>query len=185
MEITIILIIWALLMITIWATYNNLVSKRNQIENAYGALDAMLKKRYDLLPNLMKIVKAYTVQHEHELVVLMTLAQQREVNSLSASEKHLIDIQAGTSLNAVVKALAQLPVLRNDSQFSRLQGAWNEAEEEIAAARRAYNSSIAEYNNAFEGFPGNMFAKNMNFEHKHVLETPPEEKENISSEMMV
>jgi LemA protein len=169
-------------MIAIWATYNNLVSKRNQVDNAYGALDAMLKKRYDLLPNLISVVKIYMDHERTTLMDIATLSEKRDVDKINPEEKHDIDSKVGSTMNNILQQTSKYPGLKSDSQFSRLQASWNEAEEQIAAARRAYNSAVTEYNNAYEGFPGNMFAKNMNFAHKAVLETAEEEKQNISAD---
>ncbi len=176
-----ILVIWALLMIAIWATYNNLVVKRNQVNNAYGALDAMLKQRYELLPNLIGIVKVYMEHEKSTLIDIAAMSEKRDADKINAEEKHEIDNKVGFTMNDILQQTSKYPNLKSDSQFTHLQASWNEAEEQIAAARRAYNSAVTEYNNAYEGFPGNMFAKNMNFVRKEVLETSEEEKHTISA----
>jgi LemA protein len=179
--ITAVIVIWGLLFLAIIITYNSLVSARNGIENANGSLDAMLKKRYDLLPNLISIVKNYMDYEKSVLVEVTEMRTKRISGELSADEKHEMDTKIGQSMNSVLLSVENYPNLKADKAFSNLQASWNESEEQIAAARRAYNAAVTDYNNAFEGFPGNMFAKNMKFEHKQVIEIPEIERNNINA----
>jgi LemA protein len=168
-------------MVAIWYSHNNLVSKKNQVDNAYGALDAMLKKRYDLLPNLINIVKTYVNYEKNILNNVSLLNEKRFAANMNKEELHNIDIRIASNMNNLLMQIQNYPLSKADNQFLRLQASWNEVEEQIGAARRAYNSAVTEYNNAFEGFPGNMFAKNMKFIRKNVLETEDTEKQNVNA----
>ncbi len=100
---------------------------------------------------------------------------------IEGDEKHDLDTKIGQSMNSVMLSVENYPNLKADRSFLKLQASWNESEEQIAAARRSYNAAITLYNNSFEGFPGNMFAKNMRFEHKNVIQIPDEERNNVTA----
>lgn len=180
MIIAVILIAGLLILIYI-STYNGLVRKRNQVDNAKGALDAMLKKRYDLLPNLVAVVKNYMNYEKSTLVAVTEMRTKRFAPDISDNEKHNIDIKVEQSMRGVMASVENYPMLKADRQFTALQGSWNDCEEDIAAARRAYNAAVTDYNNGFESFPGSMFAKDMKFEPKQVIEIPLEEEANINA----
>jgi LemA protein len=161
--------------------YNGLVSAKNQVENAKGAMDAMLKKRYDLLPNLVSVVKTYMNYEKDVLTSVTELRTKRETGNISDNEKGDLDNKIGQSMRSVMLNVENYPALKADREFSRLQSSWNECEEQIAASRRAYNAAITNYNNTFEGFPGSLFAKGFQFEHKQILEISDEERANVSA----
>lgn len=176
-----VIVIACLLILVYITTYNNLVGKKNQVENAKGSLDAMLKKRYDLLPNLVAVVKNYMNYEKSTLVALTDMRTRRFAPDVSDNEKHDIDIKVEQSMRGIMTSVENYPMLKADRQFTALQGSWNECEEDIAAARRAYNAAVTDYNNGFESFPGSIFAKDMKFEPKQVIEIPPEEQANINA----
>ncbi len=121
--------------------YNGLVSAKNQVENAKGDMDAMLKKRYDLLPNLVSVVKTYMNYEKDILTTVTELRTRRESGNVSETEKSEIDNKIGQSMRSVMLNVENYPVLKADREFSRLQSSWNECEEQIAASRRAYKCS--------------------------------------------
>src|ERR1700759_2598127 len=128
-----------LLVIIIIATYNNLVGSRNQVENAFGSIDVMLKKRYDLIPNLLETVKAY-MKHEKDTLTSITELRAKAVSgNLSTEERIDVENKLTGMMRNVMVAVESYPELKADSQFTMLQRSWNEAEEQISAARRTYN----------------------------------------------
>ncbi len=161
--------------------YNRLVSSRNAVENTFGSIDAMLKKRYDLIPNLVESVKAY-MKHEKDTLNQVTELRTKAISGgISTEEKVAIDNQLSSMMRKVMVSVESYPDLKSSEQFTQLQRSWNEAEEQIAAARRAYNSAVTQYNNAVETFPGNLVAGMFGHSRKAVFEIAQAERENISA----
>jgi LemA protein len=161
--------------------YNNLITSRNNVENAFGSIDAMLKKRYDLIPNLVESVKVY-MKHEKDTLTQVTELRTKAVSgSVSTEEKVAIDNQLSSMMRKVMVSVESYPDLKSSEQFTMLQRSWNEAEEQISAARRAYNSAVTQYNNAIEKFPSNLMAGMFGHKRRVVFEIPQAERENISA----
>ena len=173
-----------LLFIIVIAIYNNLVGARNQVENAFGSIDVMLKKRYDLIPNLVETVKAY-MKHEKETLTSITELRTRAVSgNLSNEERVEVENKLTGLMRNVMVAVESYPELKADSQFTMLQRSWNEAEEQISAARRSYNAAVTSYNNAVEKFPSSLFASMFGHKRKAVFVIPEVERQNISAKAM-
>ena len=161
--------------------FNTLIGRRNQVKNIFATTDALLKKRYDLLPNLIATVKGY-MQHERELLETITRAREKAVNpQLSDDDKVDLDNQMTQALNEFRLAVENYPQLKASENFLHLQRTLNELEEQISAARRAYNASVMDYNNAVQMFPTNIVASIINFKAKKYFEIPEEEKQNIDA----
>ncbi|SFH14056.1 LemA family protein [Pedobacter insulae] len=161
--------------------YNSLIGKKNQVANAFSAIDVMLKKRFDLLPNLVETVKQY-MQYEGDTLTKITELRGKAMgNSVSEGEKLALDTQIGTAVKGLMVSVENYPDLKANQNFLNLQSTWTESEEQIAAARRNYNSSVTSYNNAVMMFPGNMFAGMLGYQTMPVLETAEVERANISA----
>lgn len=179
-----VVIVLAFVAIALIWVYNNLVSARNSVENAFGSMDAMLKKRYDLIPNLVESVKVY-MKHEKDTLSQVTELRTKAVSgSISTEEKVAIDNQLSSMMRQVMVSVESYPDLKSSEQFTMLQRSWNEAEEQISAARRSYNSSVTEYNNSVEKFPSNLLAGIFGYKRKAVFEIPQAERENISAKSL-
>ena len=166
------------LLIVIWL-YNSLINKKNQVQNAFGGIDALLKKRYDLIPNLISAVKTYM---EHEAGVLTEITELRTKvvsGQLSNDEKVNLDNKISKSIGGIMVAVENYPDLKASQNFSQLQAALNEVEEQISAARRAYNAAVTDYNNATEMFPSSFFASLMGYKMKPLFEISQTERENV------
>jgi LemA protein len=161
--------------------YNGLISKRNQVTNAFSALDVMLKKRYDLIPNLVETVKQYMTYEESTLSKITSLRSKAGSDQLSNQEKIDLDKQMGSAVSGMMLTVENYPELKANQNFMDLQVTWTESEEQIAAARRNYNSSVTAYNDSVMMFPGNMFAGMLNYKTIAVLENTAEERKNISA----
>lgn len=164
--------------------YNNLVGSQNSVENAFGSIDAMLKKRYDLIPNLVETVKVYMKHEKDTLTQITELRNKATSGTISNDEKVGLENQLSGMMRNVMLAVEAYPDLKASEQFTMLQRSWNEAEEQIAAARRAYNSAVTQYNNAVDKFPSNIFASMFNHKRKPVVEIPQAERENISAKSL-
>jgi len=161
--------------------YNGLIAKRNQVANAFSAIDAMLKKRYDLIPNLVETVKQYTNYEEGVLTKITSLRTKATSGQLNNEEKIDLDKQIGTAISGMMLTVENYPDLKANQNFLNLQSTWTESEEQIAAARRNYNSSVTTYNNAIMMFPGSIFAGMLNYQPFPVIEISAEERKNISA----
>lgn len=161
--------------------YNSLIGKKNQVTNAFSAIDVMLKKRFDLIPNLVEVVKQYTNYEQSTLTKITELRAQANSGSLTETEKTSLDTQLSTAVKGLMVQVENYPDLKANTNFLNLQSTWTESEEQIAAARRTYNAAVTDYNNAIMMFPGNLFSGMLNYTKIDVLETPEEERKNISA----
>ena len=177
---TILIIVGLVVLIPVFI-YNSLIGLRNNVERAFGSIDAMLKKRYDLIPNLVESVKVYMKYEKDTLTQVTELRTKAVSGSVSTEEKVAIDNQLSSMMRKVMVSVESYPDLKSSEQFTMLQRSWNEAEEQISAARRAYNSSVTDYNNAVEKFPSNLFADMFGHKRKAVFEIPQAERENVSA----
>lgn len=174
-------IIILVLVIICISMYNSLIAKKNQTDNAFSAIDAMLKKRFDLLPNLVETVKQY-MQYEGDLLTkIVALRSRASSPKLSNDEKLKIDQELSHELKGIMVNVENYPSLKADQSFVNLQSTWTESEEQIAAARRNYNAAITDYNDAIMMFPGSIFAGILNYTVKPVLSIPETERNNISA----
>ncbi len=159
------------------AMYNSLIAKRNQVRNIFATTDALLKKRFDLIPNLVTTVKGYA-DHERRLLEDITRARaNRNWDQISDDEKIVMDNALRKAVGGVMLAVENYPDLKASVNFLHLQRTLNELEEQISAARRAYNASVMDYNNAVEMFPTNIIAAMGNFQRKNFFEIPETERQ--------
>lgn len=161
--------------------YNSLIGKRNQVTNAFSAIDVMLKKRFDLIPNLVEVVKQYMSYEQETLTKIVELRAKAVNGNLTDEEKATLDTQLSSSVRGLMVNVENYPDLKANTNFINLQSTWTESEEQIAAARRTYNAVVTDYNNAIMMFPGNIFAGMLAYTKIEVLATPEEERKNISA----
>lgn len=173
-------LLFVLLIIGI-SMYNSLIAKKNQVSNAFSAIDVMLQKRFDLLPNLVETVKQYMQYEEGLLTKVVELRSRATTANISNEEKLDIDQQLRSTMKGIMVNIENYPDLKASQSFLNLQSTWTESEEQIAAARRAYNASVTDYNNAIMMFPGNLIAGMMNYQQIAVLANTEEERKNISA----
>lgn len=177
----VIILVFVLMVIVL---YNSLIRKKNAVGNTFGAIDAMLKKRYDLLPNLVTTVKTYMNYERETLTKITELRNQATTANISPDQKIQLENQIGSAMRSIMVQVENYPDLKANQNFLQLQGSWNEIEEQVSAARRAYNATVNDYNNAVEQFPTNMMSRMMNYTLKPYLEIPEEERKNVSAEDM-
>ncbi|MBD61409.1 LemA family protein [bacterium] len=159
--------------------YNSLINKKNQVENAFGGMDAQLKKRYDLIPNLVKSVKGYMEHEAKTLTEITTLRTKALSSNISDDDKVALDNALTSKLGGIMVAVENYPDLKASENFNQLQRSLNEVEEQISASRRAYNATITSYNNSVEMFPTNLLAGMLNMQRKNVFEIPETQRENV------
>lgn len=160
--------------------YNGLIRKKNEVDNAFGGIDVQLKKRYDLIPNLVATVKEYAA-HEKELLEKVTQMRSQAISgNLTNDQKVALDNQISGALRSIMVAVENYPNLKANENFLNLQRNLNEVESQISAARRAYNAAVTDFNNGIETFPGNLLAGIMGLSRKQVFEIPETERENVN-----
>lgn len=175
----VILGIIALFIIIIVSIYNGLIRKKNNVEYALSSIDVMLKKRHDLIPNLIEAVKQY-MTHERDLLNQITLLRTQAVQpGISEEKKFNAESTLSSMLGKLQVQVENYPDLKSNTNFLQLQAALNEVEEQLSAARRTYNAAINEYNNGVEMFPSSIFANLMGYRRKKSFEIQPVESQNI------
>jgi len=176
----VVLAIAAFAIIVVVAMYNNLVRKRNEVDNAFGGMDVQLKKRYDLIPNLVATVKQYAT-HEKELLTQVTEMRAKATSgTLSSDERVALDNQISAGMKSIMVAVENYPDLKASENFVNLQRTLNEVESQISAARRTYNAVITDFNNAIQTFPSNIIAGMMKLQRKEVFVIPEAERQNVN-----
>lgn len=172
------------IVISIVSMYNGLIRRRNEVDNAFGGMDVQLKKRYDLIPNLVSTVKQYA-SHEKELLTKVTeMRAQATSGELSNEEKVALDNQISSGMKSIMVAVENYPDLKANENFMNLQRTLNEVESQISAARRTYNAVITMYNNGIQTFPRNIIAGRMKMQHKEVFVIPEVERQNVDVKSM-
>ena len=161
------------------AMYNGLIKKKNFVDEAFSGMDVALKKRHDLLPNLIETVKAY-MTHEKDLLVKVTELRSRAMNpNLTVDEKVAAENQLSQAVGGIMVAVERYPDIKANTNFMQIQTTMNEVEFEISGARKGYNSKVTDFNNAVEMFPSTMMASIMGLKRRTFFEIPSEERENV------
>jgi LemA protein len=143
--------------------YNGLVTKRSMMQEGWSGIDVSLKKRYDLIPNLVNTVKGYAT-HEKQLLEEVTSLRTRALQSTSVEQKIGIEKELGPALGKLMVSVENYPDLKASENFRDLQGRLSEIETELEMSRRYYNGTVRENNIAIESFPGNVVAGMFKFE---------------------
>lgn len=176
---TIALIVLAVLVVIAIVMYNSLVGKKNSVENAFGSIDVMCKKRYDLIPNLVATVKQYAAHEAGTLEKVTALRNQAAAGNLSPDETVQLNNQLSHALSGLMVQVEAYPELKANENFMQLQRALNEIEEQLSASRRAYNASVTDFNNAVEMFPTNIMAGMMRYTRRQLFEAVEAERKNV------
>ena len=174
--ITIIIVVLIIIIIgTVIHMYNNLVGLRNRVKNSYSQIDVQLKRRNDLIPNLVETIKGYA-SHEKGVLEEVTKARTGVMNATSVEETSAADNQLTGALKTLFAVAENYPDLKANSNFQQLQSELSETEDKISYARQFYNDVVLKYNNACQQFPSNMLAKLFGFKEEQFFQTPESEK---------
>lgn len=170
------LIIIAILLITLLTLYNNLVKAQNRVKQAESGIDVYLNQRFDLIPNLVECVKAYS---KHEQNIFTEIANLR-----SAYIKQPKDLKSAENLNNKMNQLIAVaenyPELKASEQYLNLQKTLTKLESQLQAARRIYNAEVTNYNDKITLVPSNVVAKLFGFKEAKLFEIEDYKKENIN-----
>jgi len=170
------LIIGLIVVIGAWllATYNGLIRRRNQVQEGWSDIDVQLKRRYDLIPNLMETVKGY-MKHEDKVLTEVTEARSKAMQAGETDKA-----QAENSLSGALKSLFAVaenyPDLKASTNFAKLQDELADTENKIQAARRFYNGQVRDFNTAIQVFPTNIIAGMLSFKAFNFFEVAGEEE---------
>ncbi len=186
MNILIILIV-VIAAIIVWliAIYNGLIKSKNRVEEAWSDIDVQLKRRYNLIPNLVETVKGYAA-HEKETLEKVVQARNAAMSAQSGGDAKKL-AEAENVLSSTLKSIFALsesyPDLKANQNFLELQRELSDTENKIQASRRFYNGNVRDFNTKLEVFPTNMIAKQLKFEKKEFFEIKEaEEKKNVKVE---
>lgn len=154
--------------------YNRFITLRVRFEEAWADIDVQLRRRYDLIPNLVETVKGYA-SHEKEAFENVTKARSQALSAQSIHDKEAADNMVTSALKSIFAIAEAYPQLRAVESFTKLQEELSDTENKIQAAHRFYNGNVMEYNVKIDTFPSNLVAKFFNFQKKDFFELEQEE----------
>lgn len=165
----IIIAVIAIILIAIISIYNGLVRLNVRSEEAWSDISVQLKRRYDLIPNLVETVKGYA-KHESQAFENVTKARAAALGAKGMDEKAKAEDQLSGALKSIFAVAEAYPELKANENFKALQDELTDTEDKIQAARRFYNSNVRELNIAIQTFPSNIFANMLGFKKKDLFE---------------
>jgi LemA protein len=160
--IIILLVIAAVLALIVMSTYNGLVSKRNKVQNSWSQIDIQLKRRFDLIPNLLEVVKGYAA-HERQTFEAVMQARSNYMAAGSHQDAMKANGELSQGLGRLFAVTEAYPELKANTNFKELQHELTKSEDKISFARQFYNDVTMDYNNAVQMFPSNILANMFNF----------------------
>lgn len=175
----VLLAIIAALILYIISTFNRLVTFRNRIENAWAQIDVQLKRRYDLIPNLVETVRGYA-GHEREVFERVTEARAKAIAAGSVGQQGQAENMLTQALRSLFAVAEAYPQLKANENFLKLQEQLADTESKIAFSRQFYNDTVLQYDNMREAFPSNVVARYANFGPKEYFETEPASREPVA-----
>jgi LemA protein len=164
-----VIIVLAILLLSFIVIYNGLVSLKNRSKEAWSDIDVQLKRRYDLIPNLVETVKGYA-KHEREVFEKVTSARASAIQASGVKAQEKAENQLTGALKSIFAIAENYPDLKASENFKELQGELTDTENKIEAARRFYNANVRDLNIKCESFPSNIVANMFNFEKMELFE---------------
>lgn len=172
----IIIIAIIILVLFVWITYNSLATGKVRIKEALSGIDVQLKRRVDLVPNLLATVKGYA-KHEKELLENVTKARVGLMNAKGTSEKAKSDNMLSDALKSLIAISESYPDLKASKNFLELQEELSDIEAKIAYARQFYNSNVQNYNSTLAAFPGSVIGSVFGYKPEEFFTTKQSERE--------
>lgn len=174
----IILIILAIILLFIGITYNKCIKLLNYVKEAFSTMDVYLKKRWDLIPNIVEAVKGY-MAHEKSTLEEITSLRNLQYSELSQEQKININDKLSFGLQKLVAVAENYPDLKASENFSNLQKELSKIEEDIANSRKYYNGCVREFNTLIQLFPTNLVAGMFKFKEQKLFEIDGNQRENV------
>lgn len=175
----IILGVAAIIILWLIGVYNSLIKGKNRVDEAWSDIDVQLKRRYDLIPNLIETVKGYA-SHERELLENVTRARTQAIGANTPDAKGKAENMLSETLKSLFAVAENYPTLRASENFAKLQDELSDTENKIQAARRFYNGNARDFNTKIQIFPNNLVAGMLNFKIREFFQIENEtERENV------
>jgi LemA protein len=166
----------ALLLVYVLASYNSLVNLRNRVQEAFATMDVYMKKRWDLIPNIVESVKGYA-KHEKETLESIVNLRSNAYDKMAQDDKIAADGQITGALSKLMALAESYPDLKANQNFMQLSTELSKVEEDIANSRKYYNAVVRNYNNAVQMFPSNIVSAIFGFKEMAMFETA--DRENV------
>ena len=182
MTIYIIGAIIVLLVIYLFVCYNSFVKLNNQVKEAFSTMDVYLKKRWDLIPNIVETVKGYSKQEKETLTEVVKI-RSNSYDDMNINDKVNVNTKLSGDINKLMALAEAYPELKANENYLDLSNKLTEIEEDIANSRKYYNGSVRIYNNKVEMFPSNIIAKIFGFKSEKMFGISEDEKQNIKIEL--
>lgn len=174
----IILIVVVAVVIWLIFVFNSLIRLKNRTKEAFSDIDVQLKRRHDLIPNLIETVKGYAT-HEKELLENVTKARAEAVNAKGVAQKGQAENMLSETLKSIFAVAENYPDLKASQNFLKLQDELSDTENKIQAARRFYNGNVRDFNTKIEIFPNNLVASMIGFNKFEFFQAEIKERENV------
>ena len=182
MWIYIIIAIIILIVIYALALYNSFVKLNNKVKEAFSTMDVYLKKRWDLIPNIVEIVKGYA-KHEKDTLKEVVELRNSTYDKMSDEEKIKTNEQLSSGINKIMALAEAYPDLKANENFKDLSKQLTKVEDDITNSRKYYNGVVRIYNNKVEMLPSNIFAGLFGYKSKAMFEASANERENVKVEL--
>ncbi len=168
----------ALLVIYVLVTYNVFVKMKNRVDESFSTMDVYLKKRWDLIPNIVETVKGYA-KHEKSTLSDVIKLRNGAYDNMSSDEKIKANQQLSKGITKIMALAEQYPDLKANENFKDLSTQLTKIEDEIANSRKYYNGTVREFNDKVQMFPSNIVAKIFGYKAKIMFEATEEERKNV------
>lgn len=171
-----------IILLYVLITYNGLVKSNNFVKEAFSTMDVYLKKRWDLIPNLVEVVKAYA-KYEGETIEKVTSLRTNTYESMSIDKKINVNEQLTQGLSGIMAISENYPDLKASQNFIELSHDLTKIEDEIANSRKYYNGTVRIFNNKIQMFPSNIIANLFGFHSANMFEANADEKNNVKVDL--
>ncbi len=174
----IIIAIVVIFLLLVFATYNSFIKLSNRVKEAFSTMDVYLKKRWDLIPNIVETVKGYA-KHEKETLEGVIKLRNGAYDKMSDDEKIKANNELSKGITKIMALAESYPDLKANENFKDLSNQLTKVEDEIANSRKYYNGTVREYNNKVQMFPSNICAMIFGYKTKKMFEANEEERQNV------
>ena len=178
MILNVVIAVIAVLVLYLIVQYNGFVKSNNIVKEAFSIMDVYLKKRWDLIPNLVEVVKEYA-KHEKGTFNQITSLRTNSYDSMPMNNKINVNQQLGQDITKIMAIAENYPELNANENFSKLSADLTKIEDEIANSRKYYNGAVRELNNKIQMFPSNIIARMFGFKQANMFEANAEERDNV------
>lgn len=174
----IVIAIVVVLLLLVFSTYNSLVKLNNRVEEAFSTMDVYLKKRWDLIPNIVETVKGYA-KHEKETLEEVIHLRNNSYDKMTTNDKVDVNNKISQGITKLMAIAEAYPELKANENFKDLSNQLTKVEDDIANARKYYNGTVRNFNDKVEMFPSNIVAGMLGYKTKNMFEASENERENI------